>query len=154
MVLKHAVKAMSTSTPERRWNAAQMYFYTELRSSLGNKVAELWLSGTSAGCADPCQVPSVSNTPTVQRPTDRHKNNRLYSNIQGSLCHPQTSSLISAADTPGCLSPFSSSESLPSKIECFSSVPTPHKRHSVLLCNEGYVRGHGYQVIWVKLQWD
>jgi len=43
-----------------------------------------------------------------------------------------------AADTPRCLSPFSSSESLASKIECFSSVPTPHKRHSVLLWNESH----------------
>ena len=108
---------MRASTPHPRLHAAQMYFYTELRSSLGNKAAERWLSGTSASCAGSCQVSSVANTPTAELPAERRKNNQLYSNIQASRCQPQASSPISAADTPRCLSPFSSSESLTSEID-------------------------------------
>jgi hypothetical protein len=96
---------MSTSTPQRRLTVAQMYFYTELRSSLGNKVAERWLSGTSAACADPRQVSSVANTPTAQLPTERHKNDQLKrsSSIQDFRSQCQASTRITAADTPRSL---------------------------------------------------
>jgi len=103
--LTYALQAMSTSTPQRRLTVAQMYFYSELRSSLGNKVAERWLSGTSAACADPRQVSSVANTPTAQLPTERHKNDQLKrsSSIQDFRSQCQASTRIPAADTPRSL---------------------------------------------------
>ena len=96
---------MSSSTPQRRITVAQMYFYTELRSSLGNKIAERWLSGTSASCADSRQVSSVANTPTAELPTDRHKNDRLKrsSSIQDLQSQCQASTRIPAVDTPRSL---------------------------------------------------
>ena len=95
-------KAMSTSSPQRRLTAAEMYFYTELRSSLGQTVADQWLSGTSSSCAGSCRVSSFANTPTAELPTERRKNGKLKKSpsIHDSRSHSQASSLISAADTP------------------------------------------------------
>ena len=92
---------------------ADMYFYTELRSSLGHKDAERWLSGSSASC--------------------------VRSSIQASRCQSQTFSTISAADTPRSRSPFSSSECLASGIErSLSGVPALLKCHSVMPFDESH----------------
>jgi len=94
---------------------AEMYFYAELRSSLGHKDAERWLSGASATC--------------------------VRSSIQASrrLRQSQTFSTISAADTPRSRSPFSSSESLASEIErSLLGVPALLKCHSVMPFDESH----------------
>ena len=94
---------------------AEMYFYTELRSSLGHKDAERWLSGASATC--------------------------VRSSIQASrrLRQSQTFSAISAADTPRSRSPFSSSEYLASEIErSLSGVTALLKCHSVRPFDESH----------------
>ena len=99
-----------------------MYFYTELRSSLGHTVAEHWLSETSASCAGSRRVSSVANTPTAELPTEKHKNDEWEksSGIQDSWSQSQASTPISADDTPRSLIRSISSESLAS-IERFSS---------------------------------
>jgi hypothetical protein len=139
---------MSTSSPKRRPTAAEIYFYTELRSSLGNMVAEHWLSETSSSsCAGSRRVSSVANTPTA---AERRKNDPLKrsSSIQDSRSPSQAPSLsrLSAADTPRALSRSFSSESLASvasDIERFSSSVL-HKRHSVML--KSRIMSHSFLV--------
>jgi hypothetical protein len=79
---------MSTSSLQRRPTAAEMYFYTELRSSLGDEVAQSLLTAKSASCAG-------SNTPTAGLPTERRKNHllRKSSSIQGSWSQSQVSKM-------------------------------------------------------------
>ena len=125
---------MSTSSPQRVLTVAEMYFYTELRSSLGHTVAENWLSGTSASCAGWRHVSPVANTPTAELPTERHKNDQLEksSSIQDCWSQHQASTPISSADTPRSLSRSCASESLDSDVERFSSGVL-HKCHSTIL---------------------
>ena len=139
---------MSTSSPKRRLTAAEIYFYSELRSSLGNMVAEDWLSGTSSSCAGSRRVSSVANTPTAELPTERRKNDQLQnsSSIQDSRSPSQAPSLISAADTPRALSRSFSSESLASVasgVERFSSSVLP-KCHSMML--KSRIMSHSFLV--------
>jgi hypothetical protein len=114
---------MSTSTPQRRPSVAEMYFYTELRSSLGHMVAEHWLSETSASCAGSRPISSVANTPTADLPTERRKNDQLNesSSVHDFRRQSEASSLISAADTAHSLSGSFSSQCLASDIERLSS---------------------------------
>ena len=123
---------MSTTSAQRRLTVAEMYFYTELRSSLGHTVAEHWLSGTSASCAGWRHVSPVANTPEL--PTKRRKNDELekFSSIQDCRSQPQASTPISADDTPRSLSPSFASESLDSDVER-SSSGVLHKCHSTML---------------------
>jgi hypothetical protein len=125
---------MSSASPQRRLTVAEMYFYTELRSSLGHMVAEHWLSGTSASCAGLRHDSPVANTPTAELPTERHKNDQLEKSlrIQDSWSQPQASTPISADDTPRSFSRSFSSESLASDIERFSS-DVLHKCHGTML---------------------
>jgi hypothetical protein len=80
--------AMSTSSPQRRPTAAEMYFYTEVCSSLDDVVAQNLLSAKSASCAG-------SNTPTAGLPTDGRKNHplRKSSRIQGSWSQSHVSKM-------------------------------------------------------------
>ena len=139
---------MSTSSAQRRLTVAEMYFYTELRFSLGHTVAEHWLSGTSASCAGLRHVSPVANTPTAELPTERRKNDHLErsSSIQDSRSQPQASTPISADDTPRPLIRSFSSESLAS-IERFSSGVV-NKCHGMVLKTRSMslsflVRKHG-----------
>ena len=139
---------MSTSSPQRRLTAAEMYFYTELRSSLGQTVADQWLSGTPSSCAGSCRVSSFANTSTAELPTERRKNDQLKKSpsIQDSRSHSQASSLISAADTPRSLSRSFSSESLASLasgIERLSSGVL-HKCQSMML--KSRIMSHSFLV--------
>ncbi len=133
---------MRICTPQRRLTVADQYFYAELRSSLGYMAAERWLSETSASCDCSHQISSVANTPTAELPTKRH------ASIHDFRRQSQASSLISAADTARSISPFSSSESIASQIESFSSVPALHKCHSKklksrIMSHSWLVRKHG-----------
>ena len=139
---------MSTSSPQRVLTVAEMYFYTELRSSLGHTVAENWLSGTSASCAGWRHVSPVANTPTAELPTERHKNDQLEksSSIQDCWSQHQASTPIPADDTPRSLIRSFSSESLVS-IERFSSGVV-NKCHGMVLKSRSMslsflVRKHG-----------
>ena len=125
---------MSTSSPQRRLTVAEMYFYTELRSSLGHQVAEHWLSGTSASRAHSRLVSTVTNTPTAELPTERRQNDQLEksSSIQDSWSQSQACTPITAADTPRAHSRSFTSEPLDSDIERFSSGVL-HKCHSTML---------------------
>jgi hypothetical protein len=120
------------------FHVIEMYFYTELRSSLGHMVAEHWLSGTSVSCAGLRHVSPVANTPTAELPTERRKNDQLEksSRIQDSWSQPQASTPITAADTPRALSRSFASEFLVSEIdsliESFSSGVL-HKCHGMVL---------------------
>ena len=130
---------MSMYTQQRRTTVAEMYFYTELRSSLGHMAAEHWLSQTCASCDCSRQVSSFTNTPNAELPTKRP------SSIHDFRKQSQASSLISAADTARTFSPFCSSESLASEIE---SVPALHKCHSKklksrIMSHSWLVRKHG-----------
>ena len=131
---------MPSSSPQRRLSAAEMYLYTELRSSLGDMVAEDWLSGTSFSWAGSRRVSSVANTPTAELPTGRRKNDQMKcsSSIQGSPTHSQ-SSRISAADTPRSLSRSLSSESL----ACVASsmIKSRIMTHSFLVRKHGEKAG-------------
>jgi hypothetical protein len=143
---------MSTSSTQRRPTAAEMYFYTELRSSLGQTVAEHWLLGTYSKCAGSLRVSSFANTPTAELPTERLKNDQLNksSSIQDSRSHSQASTLISSADTPRplrrSLSRSFSSESLASLasgIERLSSGVLD-KCHSMML--KSRIMSHSFLV--------
>ena len=139
---------MSSASPQRRLTVAEMYFYTELRSSLGHMVAEHWLSGTSASCAGLRHVSPVANTPTAELPTKRRKNDQLEmsSSIQDSWSRSEASTPITADDTPRSLIRSFSSESLAS-IERFSSGVV-NKCHGMVLKSRSMslsflVRKHG-----------
>jgi hypothetical protein len=107
-----------SSSNQGSWSQTQvskMYFYTELRSSLGHMAAEHWLSEASASCDCSRQVSSFANTPTAELPTKRP------SSIHDFRRQSQASSLISAADTAHSLSSSFSSQGLASDIERLSS---------------------------------
>ena len=107
---------------ERRLTVAEIYFFTELRYSLGHTVAEHWLAGTSASCANSRRASTVDNTPTQELPTETSQNDQLKkgSSIQNSWSQSQASTPISAADPARTLRRSFSSDSLVS-IESFSS---------------------------------
>jgi hypothetical protein len=81
-------RAMSTSSPQRRPTAAEMYFYTEVCSSLDDVVAQNLLSAKSVYCAG-------SDTPTAGLPTEGRKNHplRKSSSIQGCWSQSQVSKM-------------------------------------------------------------
>ena len=154
-------KSSSIQGSWRQSQVSKMYFYTELRSSLGHMAAEHWLSGTSASCA-------VSNTPTAELPTERREDDKMKwssSNRDSwslsQACTPisaavadtppwsETQAPISAADKSRGLIRAISSESLAS-IERFSSgvMNTCHSMKSMMLKHRSkslsfLVRKHG-----------
>jgi hypothetical protein len=65
-------KTMGTSSPQRRLTVAEMYFDTELHSSLGDMVAEHWLSGTSSSCTGcPWYLPEIPLSSSYYRRVSR-----------------------------------------------------------------------------------
>jgi hypothetical protein len=118
-----------------------MYFYTELRSSLGDMDAEHWLSGTSSTCAGSRRVSpvalvaSVLNRPNAQLPTERRQNDQLQKSSEDSRSHSEASS----ADTQRpptrnrrCSFAQESLAAAATDIERFSSGVL-HKCHSTML---------------------
>jgi len=77
---------------QRQSNLVDLYFFTELRSSLGLVQAERWLSETSS----PSRAASGAKTPTPALPSEGKKNVWTVvksSRTQQSRCHSQASSL-------------------------------------------------------------
>ena len=138
--------AMSTSSPQRRLTAAEMYFYTELRSSLGDMDAEHWLSGTSSTCAGSRRVSSVANRPNAQLPTERRKSDQLQKSSQDSWSDSEASSADTQRPptrTRRCSFAPESLAAAATDIERFSSGVL-HKCHSMM--QKSFTMSHSFLV--------
>ena len=143
---------MSISSPQRRLTAAEMYFYTELRSSLGDKDAEQWLSGTSSTCAGSRRVSpvalvaSVANRPNAQLPTERRKNDQLQKSSEDSRSHSEASSADTQRPptrTRRCSFAPESLAAAATDIERFSSGVL-HRCHSMM--QKSFTMSHSFLV--------
>jgi hypothetical protein len=137
---------MSTSSPQRRLTAAEMYFYTELRSSLGDMDAEHWLSGTSSTCAGSRRVSSVANRPNAQLPTERRKSDQLQKSSQDSWSDSEASSADTQRPptrTRRCSFAQESLAAAATDIERFSSGVL-HKCH--IMMQKSFTMSHSFLV--------
>jgi hypothetical protein len=142
---------MSTS-PQRRLTAAEMYFYTELRSSLGDMDAEQWLSGTSSTCAGSrrvspvASVASAANRPNAPLPTEQRKSDQLQKSSQDPRIHSEASSADTQRPptrTRRCSFAQESLAAAATDIERFSSGVL-HKCHSMM--QKSFTMSHSFLV--------
>jgi hypothetical protein len=143
---------MSTSSPQRRLTAAEMYFYTELRTSLGDMDAEQWLSGKSSTCAGSrrvspvASVASVANRPNAHLPTERSKSDQSQKSSQDSRSHSEASSADTQRPptrTRRCSFAPESLAAAATDIERFSSGVL-HKCHSMM--QKSFTMSHSFLV--------
>jgi len=143
---------MSTSSPQRRLTAAEMYFYTELRTSLGDMDAEQWLSGKSSTCAGSRRVSpvalvaSVANRPNAQLSTEQRKSDQSQNSSQDSRSHSEASSAdthLPPTRTRRCSFAPESLAAAATDIERFSSGVL-HKCHSMM--QKSFTMSHSFLV--------